>query len=444
MCGVTNINRRNKMNVVLQYGYDEISLVVPDDCIVYRSNYKSTFKSASDLMLESIANPFDSLHFSQRLQNRKKGEVVIVVSDITRPIPYSEFLPRLIAVIEQNGVEKNEITILVATGMHRSSTNAEHLTMFGKFIVDNYRIVDHHCEKEDELQKLEGLSWSGSEVKLNKRYVQAGFRIVTGLVEPHFMAGFSGGRKAICPGLVSLDAVRKFHGYEFLSHPNASGAVLKDNPCHMENTSIARLCPPDFAINIVLDDHKKVNAVMSGELFASHQKAVEYVKTACCPRVKNEADIAITSSGGYPLDATFYQCVKGFVNCLPALKKRGEIIAFGSCLNGTGSPEYTALMKKYTANHLQFIEDIKENSNFVKDQWQFQMHIRALDKTGQNNLHFYTSNISPSELSLLSVQPHSIPASDIAHSIQKQIDQAIKAKKQLAIFPEGPYCSPIN
>jgi lactate racemase len=432
------------MNVEFQYGNEEISLVVPDDSIVYKSNYQKTNESASALMLESISNPIESHQFSDLLKNRKKGNVVIVVSDITRPIPYSEFLPQLIAVLEHNGVGKNEIIILVATGMHRSSTPAEHHKMFGNFVVNNYRIIDHKCDKEDELEKIEGLSWSGSEVRLNKHYVQAGFRIVTGLVEPHFMAGFSGGRKAICPGLVSLDAVRKFHGYEFLSHPNAAGSVLKDNPCHLENTSIARLCPPDFAINIVLDDRKKVNAVTSGELFASHHKAVEYVKAGCCPAVKYHADLAVTSSGGYPLDATFYQCVKGFVNCLPAVKKQGEIIAFGGCIDGIGSPEYTNLMKKYSGNQLEFIEVIKENKSFIKDQWQFQMHIRALDKVGQENLHFYTSNITQSELSLLSVEPHSMPAYDIAHSIQIQIDQATKEKKQMAMFPEGPYCSPVD
>jgi nickel-dependent lactate racemase len=432
------------MKVELQYGNEDISLVVPDDCIIYKSNYLSNYKSASDLMQESIANPFGGPHLSDKLNNRKPGDVVIVVSDITRPIPYHEFLPQLIDLLIHNGVEKHEITILIATGMHRASTHAEHLKIFGEFVVNNYRIIDHNSEKEDDLEKLQGLSWSGSEVRLNKHYVRAGFRIVTGLVEPHFMAGFSGGRKAICPGLVSLDAVRKFHGYEFLSHPSASSAVLKDNPCHLENTSIAKLCPPDFAVNIVLDDHKKVNAIMSGELSASHQKAVEYVKTACCPKVNHEADIAITSSGGYPLDATFYQCVKGFVNCLSAVKVGGEIIAFGSCMDGIGSPDYTNLMKKYSGNYKHFIEVIKENRSFIKDQWQFQMHIRALDKVGEDNLHFYTSNISQSELAMLSVQPHSVPADSIANSIQHQINQALKDKKQLAVFPEGPYCSPTD
>ncbi len=431
------------MVISLQYGYDEISLQVPENSIVYQSNYENTQESPSAILLESVTNPVGGRPLDELLLKRKQGKVVIVVSDITRPIPYSEFLPQLLASIEATGIKKREIIILVATGMHRASTPEEHLKMFGEVIVGNYQIIDHNCNDEDTLEELEGESWSGSRVRLNKIYVHAGFRIVTGLVEPHFMAGFSGGRKAICPGLVSLDAVRKFHGYEFLSHPNASGGILNDNPCHMENTSIARLCPPDFAINIVLDNQKRVNTIISGELFESHGMAIEYVKKCCCPAVEKEADLVITTCGGYPLDATFYQCVKGFVNCLPAVKNMGEIISFGSCLEGIGSSEYAGLMKKYSGNHLRFIEDIKECQFFIKDQWEFQMHIRALEKVSEQNLHFYTSNIPQVELSMLSVKPHSLPIKLIEKSIQNIINQAAIEKRQIAIFPEGPYCLPI-
>jgi len=281
-----------------------------------------------------VKNAVEVDSFDDLVMQRKAGKIVIVVSYITRPIPYFEFLPEFLLYLETKGVDKYEIIILVATGMHRSSTYQEHIQMFGKSVTENYQIVDHDCENENELSESDGLSWSGSKVKLNKYYVEAGLRITTGLVEPHFMAGFSGGRKAICPSLVALNAVRKFHGYTFLSHPNASSTFMRDNPCNDENTSIAKLCPPDFSINIVLDNHKKVNTVISGELFASYAKAVKYVKQACCPQVKQKADVAITSSGGYPLDATFYQFVKGIVNCLPTIKTGGEIIAFGACIEG--------------------------------------------------------------------------------------------------------------
>jgi lactate racemase len=430
------------MKISLNYGNDNIFLDIPDDCIVYKSKYKTTKRTASEMMLESILNPTGGNTLNDLLLKRKSGRVVIVVSDITRPIPYSDFLPELVLKIETSGVKKEEITILIATGMHRASTNIERFRMFGDFIVNNYNIVDHNCENEEDLQELDGMSWSGSKIRLNRHYTEAGFRIVTGLVEPHFMAGFSGGRKAICPGLVSLDAVQKFHGYEFLSHPKAVSTVLNDNPCHMENTSIAQMCPPDFAINVVLDKNKKVNTIISGELFASHKKTVDYVKNACCPSIQKQADVVITSSGGYPLDATFYQCVKGFVNCLPAVRNNGEIIAFGSCLEGIGGSEYTELMKKYSNNYIGFIDDIKSGQIFIKDQWEFQMHIRALDKIGMNNLHFYTSNISDSDLSKLSVNPHSVIAENIEKSIQDHINEAVKKKRELAVFPEGPYCSP--
>jgi len=269
----------------------------------------------------------------------------------------------------QNGIKREEILIIIATGMHRPSTSDEKKKMFGEMIVKHYRIIDHNAENEVELIELKGKSWSGEKVRLNRYYVEAGFRILIGLVEPHFMAGFSGGRKAICPGLSSLDAIKKFHGYEFLNHPNASNAVLENNPCHNENSSVAWLCPSDFLINIVLDQRKKINAIISGDQFLSHQKAVEFVKEKSCVKVSEQADLAITSCGGYPLDNTFYQCVKGFVNGIPALKNDGELIAFGMCAEGIGSTEYEGIMKKHSHNYDQFIEDIKNNLFFIKDQW---------------------------------------------------------------------------
>lgn len=432
------------MKINLRYGSDEITLSAPDSSVVYQSTYKLNVKPAYVLLEESLANASGDVSIAESIQTRREGKVVIVVSDITRPIPYREFLPRLITLLQLNGVDKNEIILLVATGMHRASSTEEKIGMFGEDLVNNYRIIDHECENEQELQKIDGLSWSGSSVRLNRHYVNAGFRIITGLVEPHFMAGFSGGRKAICPGLVSLDTLQKFHGFEFLNHPNAANGILEDNPCHLENTSIARMCPPDFAINVVLDNEKKVNAIISGELFASHREAIEYVKNACCPKVEETADMAITSSGGYPLDATFYQCIKGIVSCLPAIRNQGEIIALGECREGIGSTEYAGLLKKYSGRHLQFIHDISNDAPFIKDQWQLQMQIRALQKTGLNNLHFYTSGIAESELSLLSVQPHSMPYGKIAESFQNEVDKAVQNKKKIAFFPEGPYCSPLD
>jgi nickel-dependent lactate racemase len=424
------------------YGKEELMLKVPDGSVVYRSSYESENREGADLLLDSILNPAGGLPLNQQLKKRREGNVVIVVSDITRPIPYRSFLPFLLGYIIKEGIPKDKIVILVATGMHRPSTRQEKIEMFGESVVENYAIIDHQAEEETMLSTLEGKSWSGTEIKLNRHYVEAGFRILTGLVEPHFMAGFSGGRKAICPGLASLNTIQMFHGYKFLSHPHASNAVLDDNPCHLENTSIARLCPADFSINIVLDQEKRINKIISGEPFLSHEASIAYSRGQCCKLVDSQVDLAVTSCGGYPLDDTFYQCVKGFVNCLPALKDKGEIIAFGSCTEGIGSPEYESLMKRYSHRHEDFLDDIQKELFFIKDQWQFQMHTRVLKKTGLQNLHFYTTSLLPEDLRLLSVTAHSVSRADLKDSIQKQIDTAAASGKQIAVFPEGPYCSP--
>jgi lactate racemase len=431
------------MQIAFRYGQEEINLELPDNSILYKSVYPENDESPAAMLLKSIEHPIGCPSLKEKIKDRKEGKVLIVVSDFTRPIPYALFLPELIQSLMSLGIVKEDILILVATGMHRPSTDFEKSAMFGDYIVRNFKIIDHQAENPSELTALPEKSWSGADVQINRHYFEAGFRIVTGLVEPHFMAGFSGGRKAICPGLLSLDAVTKFHGYEFLSHPHASTAVLENNPCHLENISVAKLCPADFNVNIILDQNKKVNSIISGDLFLSHEVAVQKVKANSCRPVSRLADLAITSSGGYPLDNTFYQCVKGFVNCLPALHKNAEIHAIANCAEGVGSEEYKNVMHTYSRNYKQFIEDIRSNDFFSKDQWQFQMHIRVLEKIGQENLHFYTSGIPLQKLEKLSVTPHYNITGDIGKKLQLVINNAASRNKIIAVFPEGPYCCPI-
>ena len=432
------------MKVNLKYGRGNITINVPDDAIVYESKYPANTQSAKALLQDALANPSQNYFLVEALSNRREGKVVIVVSDFTRPIPYKLFLTLLLQEIENAGVKSDEILILVATGMHRVSSLSEQIEMFGEEIVNNYNIVDHDAEDESNLTELDGLSWSDSTVSLNKHYVEAGFRIVTGLVEPHFMAGFSGGRKSVCPGIASLDAVRNFHGFAFLDHPNAKTACLIDNPLHEEALSVAHLAPADYAVHIILDQNKAVNHMICGDLFQSHEKAVEYVKECCCPDVKGEADLVLTSSGGYPLDATFYQCVKGVVNTLPAVKENGTIICVGSCSEGIGSEEYAETMKKYSGKSEEFIRDISEGQLFIKDQWQVQMHVRALRRVGKEHIHFFTSGIEQDELGRLSVNPYALSENEIQLKIQSLIDKCVADKGVIAVFPEGPYCSPIS
>ena len=325
------------MLVNIPYHTSQIGIQVPENALVYRSAYQDPGRDPGELVLGAVNNPIDSPPLPELIQQSGARSLVLVVSDITRPIPYASFLPALLEEIERAALPRENITILIATGMHRPSTAAEREYMFGREVCQRYQIQDHQAHKAAELVRINGTSQAGNPIELNRAYLEADFRIVTGLVEPHFMAGFSGGRKAICPGLCSLKTVKAFHGYKFLDNPSARNGNLDGNPLHLEALSIARQARVDFCINLVLDQEGRLVSAIAGSLEGSHDKACGLVREQACPPVEEEADLVLTSSGGYPLDATFYQCVKGLVSCLPAVRKGGIIISIGSCSEGIGA-----------------------------------------------------------------------------------------------------------
>ena len=337
------------------------------------------------------------------------------------------------------GLNREEIIILIACGMHRRSTPEERLEMFGAEIVEKFQIVDHRADADD-LIELPQRTWANNRLRLNRRFVEAGFRLITGLVEPHYMAGFSGGRKAICPGLASLETVRRFHGYSFLADERAAIGRLDDNPCHLEALSAAQAVGVDFSVNVVLNDERQVVRVFAGELDAAHRRACAFVKQHANPLV-DEHDVVLTCSAGYPLDATFYQSTKSFVCALPAVKPGGTVITVGGCREGIGSREYQDLLFRYADDWRRFLRDIAQTDEVIKDQWQHQMHTRALAKIGRDNIRFVTDALPQSTLDRLSV--NGTATEDVQSAVQRLVDEVVAAGKSLCVIPEGPYCAPL-
>ena len=365
------------MLVNIQYKNRQIEIRVPDNAAVYRTSYREPENDARILVQNAIRNPVNSPPLSETLRKSGARSVVIVVSDITRPIPYADFLDTVLEEIEDAGVARDNIIILIATGMHRPSTAAEREHMFGREVCERYRIVDHRADKADELVTISGTSKAGRPIELNRCFVEADFRIVTGLVEPHFMAGFSGGRKAICPGLCSLETVKAFHSFTFLDNSSARNGNLEGNPLHYESLSIARKADAGFCINLVVDRKHRVVEAIAGDLETSHNVTCKLVSKNACPPVEQKKDVVLTSSGGFPLDATFYQCVKGMVSCLPAVKRGGVVVSIGSCSEGIGSSEYQNIMCEYSGRWKDFLGHIKSTDSIIKDQWQFQMQTKG-------------------------------------------------------------------
>lgn len=426
------------MNVHLPFDKQSISIRLPETTTVLHTTYPEVSESAEHLAQDAMQHPISSPGFVDVLKQRRPGQVVIVVSDITRPLPYSAFLPQVLQEIENAGVPRDELLILIATGMHRPSTPAERVEILGQEICARYHVQDHNPDAD--LVELPTKSWSGNSVWLNRDFVNAGFRFIAGLVEPHYMAGFSGGRKAVCPGLASLDTVRRFHGYEFLANPNTDAGQLDDNPCHLEALSVASAVGVDFSLNVVLNHSRQIIKAFAGQLEDAHLHACQYVQQHAVPAVEHEFDVVLTSSAGYPLDATFYQCTKSLVTALPAVKSDGHIVSIGGCCEGIGSQEYENILLNYSDSSDLFIKDISKTETVIKDQWQHQMHVRALIKLGRENLMFITNAIKSDVLNKLSV--NGMSTSDVQQTAQSLIDRAVADGKSICVIPEGPYCTP--
>ena len=205
-----------------------------------------------------------------------------------------------------------------------------------------YRVEDHFGTRLEE-HTFVGTTSRGIPGWIDSRYVQADLKIATGLIEPHLMAGYSGGRKLICPGVAALETVKRWHGPELLEHPKADCGILDGNPVHEENTRIARMAGCDFIVNVTLDSERRVTSVVAGDMEKAFLEGVRFMANVCRADVPEPVDIVVTSSAGYPLDTTFYQAVKGLTGCLPIVKQGGTIILAASLSEGLGSPEFQSL-----------------------------------------------------------------------------------------------------
>src|SRR4051794_25596255 len=294
------------MRVKLEYGRKGLYAELPDKHIVRTLHYKDAAPLADPQaeLARVLAQPNGAPPLSQIAKGRK--DACILICDITRPVPNELILRPVLEILENAGIARDKITILIATGLHRPNEGDELIEIVGRHIYDNYRIENHHGQVLEEHTYL-GDSPRGVPIWIDSRYVNADLKITTGLIEPHLMAGYSGGRKLICPGIAALETVKLWHGPKFLEHPKADCGFLEGNPVHEENTRIARMAGCDFIVNVTLDSSRRVTSVVAGDMEAAFMEGVRFVENVVKAPVPQEMDIVVTSSAGYPLDTTFYQ-----------------------------------------------------------------------------------------------------------------------------------------
>lgn len=363
---------------------------------------------------------------------RGKRDACIVICDITRPVPNAKILPPVLAELAAAGLRDEQITVLIATGNHRPNEGDELVEMVGAELAGRLRFVNHRSHVDAEQAYL-GKSRAGVDLYVDRTYVEADLKIITGLIEPHFMAGYSGGRKIVCPGLTSLKTVHYFHSPALLEDERATNGVLEGNPLHEFALEVAHRAEVDFSVNVVINAERDICGVFAGGLETAHLAGVAFSDTICRVPMGAPAPVVVTSSAGYPLDTTLYQAVKGMVGALPALAEGGTVIIAAELSEGIGSDEFRDLLFEAT-DHRSFMDRIAQPGFFVKDQWEVEMLCRVLRR---GEVMVVADGVPADELSRCLVEPQPTVEAAVATALERHGREA-----GVVAIPSGPYCIP--
>lgn len=386
----------------------------------------------------AIRRAFEATVASPPLRHLAQGRrsACILICDITRPVPNHLFLRPMIETMVTGGIPLHAITVLVATGLHRPNEGAELAELVGDpWVLANVRVENHFARDDAAHVDLGVTATRGTPIGIDRRFADADLRIATGLVEPHFMAGWSGGRKVVAPGVAHHETIRTFHSARFMEDPLAVQCNLVGNPLHEEQLEIVRRLGEIYALNTVIDEDRDLVHVTFGEIIASHLAAVDFITRVTRIEVPRRFKTVVTSSAGYPLDKTYYQTIKGMVTPLDILKPGGTLIIASQCSEGFGSPEFRDAQERLAElGPERFLATLTAKSLAEIDEWQTEMQLKA---TRLGTVEMYTTGLTPDERRITCVRI----TPDIEAAIRASITR--HADPHVAFIPEGPYVVPV-
>lgn len=383
----------------------------------------------------ALSQPIGSAPLAELAKDARSA--CIAICDITRPVPNGLFLPLLIRQLLDAGIAAENITVLVATGLHRPNEGEELAELVGdNWVLETVKVCNHFARNDDDHVDLGKTKTRGTVVRLDRRFVEADIRIATGLVEPHFMAGYSGGRKVIAPGLAHAETITTFHNAHFMTNPAAANCNFDGNPLHEEQLEIMAMLGDVLALNTVIDEQRQLSYVSFGEVLASHMAAVDFVRNYAEVPLPRRFNTVVTSCAGYPLDKTYYQTVKGMVGAIEILEPGGNLIIASECSEGMGSSEFVeAQQRLLKLGEEGFMQSILAKSHAAVDEWQSQMLLKA---TAVGKLHLYSTGLKPELHKLTGVEVIDSISDAVQASVAQHNDPAV------AVIPEGPYVVPFH
>lgn len=411
------------MKVELAYGQTNRTLVIPDrhlQSIVYAAKSPQSDQD-TDLIQQALSRPKNSPTLTELVRQKAARNAVIVVNDITRPTPYQEILPPMLRELTAAGLSEEQITLLIATGIHRSQTEEEHKWVFGEEICSKYPIINHNCDQD--LASVGVLS-TGRELYINKYAAQTDLLITTGLVGLHYFAGYSGGRKSILPGIASRSLIEANH--KMMHDPRACLGNYKDNPVSDLMLEAAQVAGVDFILNVVTGSHHEIVYASAGHIYDAWIDAVKFAEEISVVPISKRADIVVASCGGYPKDLNMYQAQKALDSAALAVKKGGAIILLAECSEGLGEDTFAEWMLAATC-----VEDVEKR---FFEHFELGGHkAYAICRTLQQADIYLYSSMTDSTVQHMFIKP--------VHDVQDLLSQLLiqyEPQASILVMPEAP------
>src|SRR5215510_5896335 len=413
----------------LQYGKDGLEVEIPSENItVLAPHFLPGLPDEATAFRDALRSPIDSRPLRELISARDR--IAVVIPDITRPLPSDRLLPWLFE--ELNYVPEENFAIINGTGSHRVNTPEELANMTGASIFNRFKIVNHNSHDPATL-KFAGRTKDGRQILLNNEYLEADKRIVLGFIEPHFMAGFSGGYKGIFPAIADIDSIMHYHRAEVIGHPESTWGVLEGNPTQTQIRDNGSLLPLDFCINVTLNRNRQITRFFCGEVMAAHRMGCEFSKSTVMVPCPQPFPIVVTTNSGYPLDQNLYQAVKGMSAAANIIEEGGLIVAASKC--NDGFPSHGNFKKLLFAHDSPraLLDTILAPGFSMYDQWEAQLlaMIRLKSRVG------LYSNIPADEVR----RAHLDPVNEITEYLADELKR-IDRDAPIAVLPEGPMTIP--
>ena len=419
------------MKIDLAYGKSGLAIELPDDArvTVVEPRHVDGVADPQWAIREALERPIASRPLHELAG--QSDTVGIVFSDITRPTPNHLLIPVIREALSH--VPDKRIVLFNATGTHRFNTDAELRAMLGDEVVERYRIVQNDANDRASHRAI-GQTRSGNEIEMLQAFLDCDVRILTGFIEPHFFAGFSGGGKAVMPGLASLETIQRNHCARNLDSPGARWGVTHGNPLWEEVYDAAVLAQPSFLVNVTLNRHKEITGVFAGDFAQAHEQGCAFVKQTAMVPVPAAFDIVIGTNSGYPLDLNLYQSVKGMSAASQVVKPGGSIIIAADCWDGIPDHGEYGCMLREAASLEALLEMVRAPGFARADMWQAQIHALVCQ---QADVYFHSDNLSEAQIRGARLNPCPSIEETVAQLLKKYGPQAT-----ICVLPEGPQTVP--